>query len=257
MIDMDRVKRFLKTPLFWIILIVLILLCGVAVAGFYQYRRVTSELTKIKETPTGGQLTDERQRELITEVAAKIMLPADEKPTVAVVSDINRLKDQQFFTSGQNGDVVLIYMNSKKAILYRPSEKKIIEVAPVNLSNNEASISGEQVAGATDQNTPQVSPTPTTVAETFVLRNGTNITGLARSFEDKLAEQFPGAKVVERANAANRNYTTTLLVDVSGTKSAIATQIATALGVTTGPLPVGEIAPANADFLVIIGSDGQ
>jgi len=256
---MDRVKRFLKTPLFWIILIVLILLCGISVAGFYQYRRVTSELTKIKETPTGGQLTDERQRELITEVAAKIMLPADEKPTVAVVSDINRLKDQQFFTSGQNGDVVLIYMNSRKAILYRPSEKKIIEVAPVNLSNNEASISGEQVAGTTtpDQNTTQVTPTPTTMTETFALRNGTNITGLARSFEDELVQQFPGATVVERANAANRNYTTTVVVDVSGTKPAMATQIANALGVTTGALPAGKIAPANADFLIIIGSDSQ
>lgn len=256
---MDTVKRFLKTPLFWIVLIVLILVSGVGVAAAYQYRRVTSELTQIKETPTGGQLTDERQRELITEVAAKIMLPADEKPTVAVVSDINRLKDQQFFSSGQNGDVVLIYMNSRKAILYRPAEKKIIEVAPVNLSNNEASISGEQVAGATatEPTGTQVSPTPATMAETFALRNGTNITGLARSFEDGLVAQFPNATVIERANAANRNYATTVVVDVSGTKPAIAAQIASALGITTGPLPPGEVAPTNADFLVIIGSDSQ
>lgn len=261
---MERVTTFARKPIFWIILIVIILFSGIGIAGFYQYRKVTSELSKIKDTPGGnGQLTDERQRELIAEVSAKIMLPADEKPTVAVVSDINRLKDQQFFSAGQNGDVVLIYMNSRRAILYRPVEKKIIEVAPVNLSNNGASASAD-VAGTSTLNpdapianvSPVVSPTtaPAPLTGSFALRNGTTITGLARSFETQLTTNVPQANVIERGNAAKRDYAVTTIVDVKGTKAQELSQIAQLLGIQSGSLPAGEPAPAS-DFLIIIGSD--
>lgn len=255
---MDTILRIVKTPIFWIVTVVIILLSGIGVAGYYQYTKVQSELSKLKETPTGGTLTDERQRELIAEVSAKIMLPQDEKPTVAVVSDINRLKDQQFFSSGQNGDVVLIYMNSKKAILYRPAEKKIVEVAPVNLSNdNQASVAGTQsVTQPNPDAVVQASPTPAPVTGTFALRNGTTITGLARTFEGQLTQEFPGVTVNERGNAVRRDYTSTTIIDVKGTKSAEATQIAEQLGIQTGSIPEGEIT-TTADFLVIIGSDSQ
>lgn len=260
---MEGVSKLIKTPIFWVVTVVFVLLTGVAVAVVYQYNKVQTELVKLKETPSGGQLTDERQRELIAEVSGKIMLPEDERPTVAVVSDINRLKDQQFFSSGQNGDVVLIYMNSRRAILYRPVEKKIIEVAPVNLSNNQATPSAEQmVAGAQTTSptpaagTPAVGPTvtPAALSGTFALRNGTTITGLARSFETQLTAQYPTATVNERGNAAVRTYTTTTIIDVKGTRAAEVAQIAQTLGIQTGTLPAGEPTTA-ADFLIIIGSD--
>src|SRR5476651_778068 len=114
---MDTFKHLTKAPIFWIISVVVVLVLGGVGIGLYQYQKVSSQLAKVQSNPAqAGQLTDDRQRELIAEVSSKIMLPAEEKPTVAIVSDINRLKDQQFFANGQNGDVVLIYMNSKKAI---------------------------------------------------------------------------------------------------------------------------------------------
>lgn len=51
----------------------------------------------------------------------------DETPTIATVSDITKLQGQPFFAKAQNGDKVYVYSNAKKAILYRPSENKIIE----------------------------------------------------------------------------------------------------------------------------------
>jgi hypothetical protein len=254
---MDTVLRIVKTPIFWIVTVVLILLTGVGVAGFYQYKKVQSELSVLKDNPSGGQLTDERQRELITEVSAKIMLPQDEKPTVAVVSDINRLKDQQFFSAGQNGDVVLIYMSSKKAILYRPADKKIVELAPVNLTdNNQATVAGSQAVNPPTTPATTVSPTPAAITGTFALRNGTTVTGLARTFEGQLTQAFPSVSVNERGNAVKRDYSSTIIVDVKGTKSAEVTQIAQRLGIQTGTLPAGEVT-TTADFLVIIGSDRQ
>lgn len=71
---------------------------------------------------------------LITEVGKLLALPSDEKPTVATITDVEKLKEQVFFKNAANGDKVLIYTKSKKAILYRPSDKKIVEVGAVNIN---------------------------------------------------------------------------------------------------------------------------
>jgi hypothetical protein len=69
-------------------------------------------------------------QQLINRVGALMLLP-DEKPTVAVVSDLGKLKGQRFFANAKEGDVVLMYAHAQKAILYSPTLNKIIEVAPI------------------------------------------------------------------------------------------------------------------------------
>ncbi len=71
---------------------------------------------------------------LVSEVGKVIVLPSDEKPTVATITDVEKLKDQPFFKNSKNGDKVLIYTNAKKAILYRESESRVIEVGAVNIN---------------------------------------------------------------------------------------------------------------------------
>ncbi len=71
---------------------------------------------------------------LIAEVGKLLALPTDEKPTVATITDVDKLKEQVFFKNAMNNDKVLIYTKAKKAILYRPSEKKIVEVGAVNIN---------------------------------------------------------------------------------------------------------------------------
>ena len=71
--------------------------------------------------------------DLVAQISKFLVLPTDEKPTVATVSDPSVLKDQPFFTLAKKGYKVLIYTNAKKAILYDPVSKKIVEVAPINL----------------------------------------------------------------------------------------------------------------------------
>lgn len=263
----DSEERFpwIKKPVTWIVFAVVFAVVSITLVGIFQYTKVNKELAKLKtDVSSGGTLTDERQRELITEVSSRIMLPADEKPTVAVVSDINRLKDQQFFTGGQNGDVVLIYMNARKAVLYRPSEKKIIEVAPVNLNNNnEASVAGTTTTNKSVNVTPTsgvqaaatIAPTPTPAPSRFALRNGTTVTGLAQTFGQQLQAKLPKAQITERGNAAKRDYSSSIIVDITGKKAAELQQVAVALGIAAGVLPEGEVAPSNADYLIIIGAD--
>ncbi|MFA5946202.1 MAG: hypothetical protein WC802_04820 [Patescibacteria group bacterium] len=70
---------------------------------------------------------------LVNEVGKLIALPPDEEPTIATVTDPDQLKDQVFFANAQKGYKVLLYANAKKAILYDPINKRIIEVAPINI----------------------------------------------------------------------------------------------------------------------------
>ena len=77
------------------------------------------------------------QKELnivIMAVGKLMVLPTDETPTMATVSDPEKLKDQAFFVNAKVGDKVLIYTKSKKAILYSPTQNKIVEVSPLNVN---------------------------------------------------------------------------------------------------------------------------
>lgn len=106
----------------------------------------------------GSSLVQAEVDALVAEVGKLIELPADENPTVATVTDVEKVKEQPFFANAKNGDKVLIYTNARKAILYRPSEKRIIEVGAVNI--NQATPAPEGEEGGEETPTPNPTPTP-------------------------------------------------------------------------------------------------
>lgn len=71
-------------------------------------------------------------KELLANIAKLVVLPEDETPTIATVSDPDKLKNQPFFARAKKGDKVLIYASARKAILYDPVANKIVEIAPIN-----------------------------------------------------------------------------------------------------------------------------
>lgn len=72
----------------------------------------------------------------VEEVGKLYALPSNEQPSVATVSDKEKLKDQPFFANSQNGDVTLIYADSKLALLYRPETKQIVNVSSVTIQQD-------------------------------------------------------------------------------------------------------------------------
>jgi hypothetical protein len=71
----------------------------------------------------------------ITVTVGKLMLlPTDETPTVATVTDISKLVNQPFFAKAQNGDKVLFFNKAKKAILFRSSINRIVDVTTINIT---------------------------------------------------------------------------------------------------------------------------
>jgi hypothetical protein len=78
----------------------------------------------------------EENKKVIDAVAKLMVLPEGETPTIATVTDAEKLKSQQaFFAKSVNGDKVLIYTGALKAVMYRPGDNKIIEAAPLVIGN--------------------------------------------------------------------------------------------------------------------------
>ena len=102
------------------------------ILAFYFY----SQVRALKQDP---QIAAQKEvAQLVEKVGKLVVLPANETPTVATVSDPEALKDQAFFASAEKGDKVLIYAEAKKAILYSVTLNKIIDVAPLNIGTQKA-----------------------------------------------------------------------------------------------------------------------
>lgn len=106
--------RFLLTAI--IILAILLLIISII-----AFRRPT-------------QSGEDEVKQVITEISAHYILPSDETPALATVTDRTKLQTQ-FFKSAQNGDKILIYQKNKIAIIYRPKIDKIVAVGPVDIAN--------------------------------------------------------------------------------------------------------------------------
>jgi hypothetical protein len=90
-------------------------------------------------------ITEADLKKMVADIGKVLVLPADEDPVPAVISDLKNLKDQPFFANALVGDIVLIYKVHQKAILWRPSSGKVIEVSAFNTN---APQSGNQIPSA-------------------------------------------------------------------------------------------------------------
>ena len=92
--------------------------------------------------PFGGDDTDpaladqaqneEEINEILAELSELLLLPSEEVPLVATVVDAESLRSEQpFYSNAEADDRLLIFAESQQAILYRPSDKKIINMGPV------------------------------------------------------------------------------------------------------------------------------
>ncbi len=116
-----------------------VLILIVALGGVYyfydRYQKSQDEISNLIDDPQAA--VQKQTEELLADIGKVVDLPEDENPTVATVQDATKLNEQPFFSEAQNGDKVLIYTEAKKAFLYRPSTKKIVEIAPVNIGEPE------------------------------------------------------------------------------------------------------------------------
>lgn len=135
-----------KEQLLLVLLLALVLVGGVL--GYQKYSELKRENQKLSNPQEAARVETDK---LKASVAQLIEIPANEQPTVATVVDASKLKNQAFFRSAENGDKVLLFPQAKKAVLYRPSTNKIIEVAPINIGKNEKQKPAEGAQTQTQQ----------------------------------------------------------------------------------------------------------
>lgn len=110
----------------WLLVLMLLIFSAFM---FNQYRAA-----KDKTTANTPAAVNKRVEDVVTKVGKLIILPKDQKPTVATVVHADKLKDQTFFADAKDGDRILIYNSKNKAILYRPSTNQLVNVAAVTVT---------------------------------------------------------------------------------------------------------------------------
>jgi hypothetical protein len=138
----------------WLAALILLIAAGGTAA--YYVKKYNDSQKEVKRLSNPQQVAKDQTKELLDKVGKLTVLPTNETPTIATVTDINKLKDQAFFANAQNGDKVLIYTKNKKAILYRPSTNKIINIAPVNIGKGSTKTSGTTTQSSTSSTTPTI-----------------------------------------------------------------------------------------------------
>ncbi|MDD5083968.1 MAG: hypothetical protein PHT88_03485 [Candidatus Moranbacteria bacterium] len=233
-------KRF-GMKIFGKLFLILIFIGAVGAAGYfyYQYRKVTKN-DQSAETAA-----------LVKELGSVMELPTDETPTLATVTDKEKLSEQPFFKKAENNDKVLIYVKAGRAILYRPAVHKIVDVSTINVTNDQQSGSASENANKTSS---QAVPASSDVHPTLALYNGAKTLGLTYKVEEQIKASFSNVDVAKKEPAAQTNYVKTVVVDVSGKYNSVANDIAKNLSAEVKSLPDGESKP-DTDILVIIGED--
>lgn len=249
--DEQPKKRSFPLKIFLTIVFVFVIAILIG-GGIFYYTKGSLQGRLGASDKTSGEA-----KQLVAVVGKVYDLPSDEVPTIATVSDVSKLSGQEFFMRAKNGDKVLIYTKAKKAILYRPSTNKIIEVGPVNI-NNEPQAKGDTKAStgsASAKQSGKAVPTESAKVVKVSLLNGTK----ARAQTTRMERQLKSydevvTEVVSKGNSVG-DYEETVVIDLSGKNNAAVKKLATFAKGKVALLPKVESAPADSDVLIILGND--
>jgi cytoskeletal protein RodZ len=120
-------KRSTKVAI--IVAVAGVIFVGLAAFAIYQYSQA-----EYLKTPEGiAEIAKQDSDQLVEKVSQLIKLP-DEEAVVATVDDKDKLREQPFFVDVENGDKVLIFSAASRAVIYRPSENRIINSGPIAIT---------------------------------------------------------------------------------------------------------------------------
>lgn len=193
---------------FWLIVAILV---GASLLGYYV----------VQHHQAAAMSANQR---LIRDVSRQAVVPTDEIPSVTTVTDPAKV-NQQFLEGTKKGDKVLLYYQSSRAVVYRPSTDQVVNMGPFSAPSPRVWLR----AG-------------TMLADIPKIGNETNVNG--------------DFVVVSNDVSTHQDYKKTIVIDLAGNRPDIAKRLATQLHAAVGQLPDSENKP-DADLLVIIGSDNK
>lgn len=222
-------KKRLVSAISIVSVVVFVCLLGLLVFFFLQYQHSQ----KLLQNPT--EAAKEEIQTLVTEIGKSIVLPVKEDPTVATITDVNKLNAQPFFKQAKDGDKVIIYPVTRKIILYRPSLHKVVDITAMNVSTSE----------------PITTPVVQAPAQVAVL-NGTPVTGLAAKTALQLEQKISDMLITKKTTASELTYKKTVVTFTDLKYQKKAQEIAQLIQGEIGTVPEKEHVP-GADIIVLLG----
>lgn len=248
------------------IILALAVVGGLVIIGYfgYDYYMTNKELSEFRMSEEA--LAIKERNDLLKKVGKLALLPENEDPTIATVTDSQKIRNQKFFSRAEDGDKVIIFTKSQRAILYRPNIGKIIESAPINIndletgvSQNQPPVSDNEILG--DNTGDTITEEPEKLEEErepakIAVYNGTlYVEGLATQVGAYLVKEFPGNDIsIEILRNANEVYDETIIINSSEEYADIAQQISEVLSGTIEEKPE-DIDFPDVDIVVIAGTD--
>jgi hypothetical protein len=169
---------------------------------------------KYRNEKNNNLSTEQRIEKYEKEISKSYTLPSGDKATLADVKSADELKkdeaNKDFFKDVANGDILLIYTNSKLGILYRPTTKKIIKTGPLAFKQQ---LTAFIVGAKADREAV--------------------IATLKKAFANDIS-------TATEADAKTPITGTTIVVDVTGKNSDLAKRLATELKGVVGNAPEGQ-----------------
>lgn len=139
-LPMNKPPRRRGMLIIWVMVaLLLVTAVGAAIFFYMQWQRVQGQIKQATETnqlQSGPDEETQKQIEnIIKTLREVVLLPEGETPTLVRVTDKEKLtENKEFFQDAENGDIVLVYTQARKAYLFRPSTGKLVNLAPINLT---------------------------------------------------------------------------------------------------------------------------
>jgi len=206
-----------------------IVFVGVIIGGIYLLFFQNKGIESLTEDQVKQKIKS------VTKEIEKLILLPNEIPSLATVMDADVLKkNQPFYRDAQNGDIVLLYSSERKAIIYNPREKKLVNVGPIIIDEDVANKNNEEILA-------------------IEIRNGSGLSGKAKEVEEQLKnnQEFAVGNV---GDASKTDYVGNILVDFTkGKKSSLLDRLQKLYNAEVRQtMPEGE-ADSSAEALLILG----
>ena len=121
-------KKTATTP-YRVYLIALVVVIALGAGGYFGYKYWKAR----QNSPEAQAAAAEAEKKDILGKLGKLMVLPEGDPVLFKVSDQEQMRKQQpFFKDTLNGDVLLVFQASSKAIIYRPTGNVIVNVGPIN-----------------------------------------------------------------------------------------------------------------------------
>ena len=180
-----------------------------------------------------GVQTDQQKLQAVTSKVGKLMLlPTDENPTLATVTDKSKLTDKFLAAKAENGDRILIYAKNHTVIIYRPGINKIAAVGTVSGDPAFAEAQGA----------------------TLTVLDSTNSPAKTQKIIDEVKAAYPDIKISNGGKTNRQDFPYTIVIDNTDQKNDLRAALMKAVPGKQGFQPPTENQPTT-DLTIIVGQD--